>query len=101
MLNLVKAMALVLGLLTGAGATANAQYYNYYPPPYSAYGNFYYTGTPWGYYYPGYGYGYNYPTYGSYPGAQYPAPAAFWDPYVGWRPYSDHAGPKASGHGGP
>ena len=25
---------------------------------------------------------------------------AFWYPYVWYRPYSDNAGPKASGHGG-
>jgi hypothetical protein len=51
------------------------------------------SGNPWYYYYPGYGYAYNYPPF--------PAPKAYWDPYVAQRPYSDNAGPKASGHGSP
>ena len=59
------------------------------------------SSNPWYYYYPGYGYAYNYPTYNYYAGSPFPAPRAFWDPYVALRPYSDNAGPKASGHGSP
>ena len=51
--------------------------------------------------FPGYGYAYNYPTYNYYIGSPFPAPKAYWDPYVAARPYSDNAGPKASGHGSP
>ena len=58
-------------------------------------------GNPVVYSYPGYGYAYNYPTYNYYAGSAYPAPTAYWDPYVAVRPYSDNAGPKASGHGSP
>ena len=57
--------------------------------------------APYYYYYPGYGYSYNYPTYSYAQGSPYPAPRAYWDPYVALRPYSDNAGPKASGHGTP
>jgi hypothetical protein len=60
--------------------------------------------------YPAYNYAYGYPAYG-YPyaspyqsysglGYAYPAPRAYSDPYVGYRPYSDNAGPKASTRGG-
>ena len=100
-----------LALLASTTATGHAQYYNYYgsPNPYSwSTQNYpgYQTSAspyPWYYYYPGYGYGYayNYPTYNYYAGSAYPAPRAFWDPYVAMRPYSDNAGPKASGHGSP
>jgi hypothetical protein len=97
----LKATLLGLGLLAGVTMTANAQtYYNPAPthsyPGYYAGQPYYYSGYP--YYYPGTTY-YNYPTYGTYLGTPYPAPKAYWDPYVGWRPYSDNAGPKASGHG--
>ena len=83
-----------LGLIIAA-ATAQAQTV---PPP----------GTPWpnypvynyNYPYPGYGYSYGSPYTRDYLGEPYPAPQAFWDPYVWYRPYSDNSGPKASGHGG-
>jgi hypothetical protein len=123
MRTLATAAVVGLGLLTGIAATAHAQYYNYYGwPNYNYYGwpstygwpNTYAwspynypgyqtsnSGNPWYYSYPGYGYAYNYPTYNSYAGSAYPAPSAYWDPYVAVRPYSDNAGPKASGHGSP
>lgn len=97
MSSVIKGTVLAVGLLTVAAA-ANAQNYGYtgtaypyYGYTYQAYPNYYYP-----YDYRSYGY---YPTYGSYMGNPYPAPLAFWDPYVGYRPYSDNAGPKASGHG--
>jgi hypothetical protein len=58
--------------------SASAQLATSYP-----YGYFAYYG--WPYYFQG-------PVYR-------PAPA-YSDPYVGWRPYSDAAGPRASGHVG-
>ena len=97
-----------LGLLAGTAATGHAQYYNSYGSPstnswspYNYPGYQSYSATPRYYYYPGYGYAYNYPTYNYYAGSPYAAPKAYWDPYVGLRPYSDNAGPKASGHGSP
>ena len=105
----VKAAMVGLGLLGGTAATGHAQYYNYYwtpntyswsPQNYPGYQTSY-SGNPWYYSYPGYGYAYNYPTYNYYAGSPYPSPRAYWDPYVALRPYSDNAGPKASGHGGP
>jgi hypothetical protein len=114
MRTLATAAVVGIGLLAGTGAPGHAQYYNYYgwptpyPPSTSTWSPYNYPGyqmstsaTPWYYYYPGYGYGYNYPTYNYYAGSPYPAPKAYWDPYVGARPYSDNAGPKASGHGSP
>lgn len=106
---LAKAAAVGLGLLAGGAVTAHAQYYNYYSAPntysWSPYNYPGYqtgiTGTPYYYYYPGYGYVYNYPSYNFYGGSPFPAPRAYWDPYVAARPYSDNAGPKASGHGSP
>jgi len=80
--------------LYGWPSTNSWSPYNY--PGYQSY-----SATPWYYYYPGYGYAYNYPTYNYYAGSPYAAPKAYWDPYVGLRPYSDNAGPKASGHGSP
>ena len=109
MQTLGKAVVVGLGLLTGAAVTAHAQYYNYYGTPnnyswspynYPGY-QYSYSQAPRYYYYPGYGYRYNYPTYNYYEGSAYPAPKAYWDPYVAQRPYSDNAGPKASGHGSP
>jgi hypothetical protein len=109
MRNLVTAAVVGVGLLAGGAVAAHAQYYNYYGWP-NTYGwsvyNYpgYQTGTattPYYYYYPGYGYTYNYPTYNFYSGSPYPSPKAYWDPYVASRPYSDNAGPKASGHGSP
>jgi hypothetical protein len=114
MRTLATAAVVGIGLLAGAGTPGHAQYYNYYgwpntyPPATSTWSPYNYsgyqmstTGTPWYYYYPGYGYAYNYPTYNYYAGSPYPAPKAYWDPYVAARPYSDNAGPKASGHGSP
>ena len=109
MRTLTTAAVVGLGLLLGTAATTDAQYYNYYgsPNPYnwSSYNYPGYqtstSGNPSYYYYPGYGYAYNYPTYNYYAGSAYPAPRAYWDPYVALRPYSDNAGPKASGHGSP
>jgi hypothetical protein len=103
MWTVAKATVLGFGLLTGAVVTADAQYYyNPFPtysyPWYYSNPNYYYSGYP--YYYPGYSY-YNYPSYDTYLGTPYPGPRSYWDPYVGWRPYSDNAGPKASGHGSP
>jgi hypothetical protein len=108
---LAKAAFVGLALLTGAVVTAHAQSWNY---PYNTGPNNYSwspyiypryqsnsSATPYYYYYPGYGYSYNYPTYNYYAGWPYPAPKAYWDPYVASRPYSDNAGPKASGHGSP
>jgi hypothetical protein len=107
---LAKTAAVAFAVVGGVAATAHAQYYNpYYGTPntssWSAYNYPGYqswaTGTPYNYYYPGYGYTYNYPTYRYAQGSPYPAPRAYWDPYVALRPYSDNAGPKASGNGGP
>ena len=106
--TLARSVALGTGLLIGLATAAGAQTY-YYPQytsnsyiyPYSYSGNAYtYPYNYYGYSYaPGYTY-YGYPYYqrSSNFGTLYPAPLAFWDPYVGWRPYSDNAGPKASGH---
>jgi hypothetical protein len=108
---LARTAVIGLGLIAGGAADAQAQYYNYYyygsPNSYSwspynypgyqgAYSQAQYT-----YFYPGYGYAYNYPTYNYYQGWPYASPKAYWDPYVALRPYSDNAGPKASGHGSP
>ena len=109
MRTLTTAAVVGLGLLLGTAATTDAQYYNYYgsPNPYnwSSYNYPGYqtstSGNPSYYYYPGYGYAYNYPTYNYCAGSPYPTPGAYWDPYVALRPYSDNAGPKASGHGSP
>lgn len=89
-----RSAVLGCGLLLATALGAQAQT-TYYPSPY-------------GQYYPSYNYTYSYPSYGpgyawpnqTYLGYSYPAPLAFWDPYVWYRPYSDNAGPKASGHGG-
>jgi hypothetical protein len=101
MQKLATAAVVALGLLAGAATTGYAQYYNYYgAPSTSSWSPYNYpgyqtstSGNPWYYYYPGYGYAYNNPPF--------PAPKAYWDPYVAQRPYSDNAGPKASGHGSP
>ena len=109
MQKLATAAVVALGLLAGAATTGYAQYYNYYgAPSTSSWSPYNYpgyqtstSGNPWYYYYPGYGYAYNYPTYNYYGGSPFPAPEAYRDPYVAQRPYSDNAGPKASGHGSP
>ena len=105
MRTLATAAAVGLGLLMATAATTHAQYYNYYGSPntnnWSPYNYPGYqsntSGNPSYYYYPGYGYAYNYPTYNYYARSAW----AYWDPYVALRPYSDNAGPKASGHGSP
>ena len=51
-----------------------------------------------------YGYPYGYSSYNpwpySYPGPAYRSAPAYSDPYAAARPYSDSAGPRASGHVG-
>ncbi|MFZ3236569.1 MAG: hypothetical protein WA417_01150 [Stellaceae bacterium] len=89
-----KSAAFACGLLLVGALGAQAQT-TYYPSPY--WQN--YPAYSYAYGYPGYGSYYTSP-YQSYLGYPYPAPLAFWDPYVWYRPYSDNAGPKASGHGG-
>ena len=101
MQKLATAAVVALGLLAGAATTGYAQYYNYYGAP---------STSSWSpYNYPGYqtstsgnhgtivirGMGTRTTT------RRFPAPKAYWDPYVAQRPYSDNAGPKASGHGSP
>ena len=88
---MIKPLLLAVALVALVTANAAAQpYYSYYPPSYD---------------YPGYGYAYPYPYYSPpyyYPyafSAYRPAPA-YSDPYVALRPYSDRAGPAASGHTG-
>lgn len=109
-----KPAALAIGLgLTGAAAAHAQTWYGpgAYWPTYPAYGYPYATyGSPYGYDYsygyPAYRYRYAYPAYGYYYGwpygsyYRYPAPKAYSDPYVQYRPYSDNAGPKASTTGG-
>jgi len=104
--TLAKSALAGLALLTCAASTSSTQYYSYYYTPNSTYWwphNYLgyqtiFSVTP--YYFPRYGYIYNYPTYNYYAGPPYLAPKAYWDPYVAARPYSDNAGPKASGYGG-
>jgi hypothetical protein len=107
MQTFAKAAVIGASLLIGS-ATAHAQYYNYYGTPYYYYPQYNYptyqygySGSPYYNYYPGYGYTYNYPAYDYYAAQSYPAPRAYWDPYVAARPYSDNAGPKAGPHGSP
>ena len=104
--TLAKSALTGLALLTCAASTSSTQYHSYYYTPNSTYW--------WPHNYPGYqtifsvtpyyyqrrGYIYNYPTYNYYAGPPYLAPKAYWDTYVVARPYSDNAGPKASGYGG-
>ncbi len=91
---MLKSTVLALGFAAVISTAAAAQsYYPYYPPGYS---------YP-AYSYPAYSYPYSYPYYGTYYPYYYPAyrPApAYSDPYVALRPYSDRAGPAASGHTG-
>ena len=92
MKSIFGAASLAIGLLIGYAATANAQvYYNGYYQNYYPYGGYSYRYTPYSYYSPGYTWYY---------GTRYPRSAAYADPYVYWRPYSDSAGPRASGHTG-
>lgn len=96
MLRFVRTSAFVAGVLTAAAATAHAQSSGYPATAYQA-------APAYSYSYPAYNPGEYYdtglPPSAPYMGRPYAAPKAFWDPYVGWRPYSDNAGPKASGHG--
>jgi hypothetical protein len=94
MWKIAKPAVFGLGFLVvgAAGVQAQTTYPGAYPQYYPAYN--------YGYDYPGYGYSFGWPVYQSYLGNPYPAPLAYWDPYVWYRPYSDNAGPKASGHGG-
>ena len=90
---MLKSALLAIGLLAAVVTTAAAQpYYPYYP--------YYYPG----YSYPTYGYPYGYTSYYGWPSYYWPPvyrPApAYSDPYVQVRPYSDGAGPRASGHVG-
>ena len=116
MQTLTKAAVIGAGLVAGFAAAANAQSYSYSTTPntYSwspdtySWSPYNYPGyqtsvapNPQYYYYPGYGWAYNYPTYNYYAGSPFASPKAYWDPYVAQRPYSDNAGPKASGHGSP
>lgn len=91
---LVRSALFAVGL-GFAAVTANAQAYypGYYPPGYSAY-----TYPTYDYYSPRY-YNYSYPWYSGYP-SYYSSATPYNDPYVGARPYSDSAGPSASGHVG-
>jgi hypothetical protein len=98
MRKIAKPAIFGIGLLLAAAAGAQAQtayYPGYYPGP--VWQN--YPTYDYPYYYSGYSNPYGWP-YRTYLGNPYPAPLAFWDPYVWYRPYSDNAGPKASGHGG-
>jgi hypothetical protein len=97
MLKFARTSAFAAGMLTAAAATAHAQSIGGYP------GTAYQTPPAYAYSYPAYNPGAYYnsglPASGWYMGRPYATPKAFWDPYVGSRPYSDNAGPKASGHG--
>jgi hypothetical protein len=95
---MLKSALLGIGLAAALTTAATAQVY--YPYSYPGY-----------YPYPAYSYPYGYPAYANgyapyYAWAwPYPAPAyrpapAYSDPYVTARPYSDSAGPRASGHVG-
>ena len=91
---MLKSALLGIGLLAVATTAAAAQ--SYYPYAYPSYPTYNY---PYAYSYYGWPYSYNsWPTY--YPAPAHRAAPAYSDPYVGLRPYSDGAGPKASTHGG-
>lgn len=101
MRTMLRSALLGIGLVAALAATAKAQaYYPYYYPSYS-YPEYSYPG--YGYPYAAYPYGYS-TYYGSpyyyYPTTRYPGRTAYSDPYVYARPYSDAAGPRASGHTG-
>jgi hypothetical protein len=93
-----KSALLGIGLVAAVTTTAAAQLY--YPYSYPGYSYYSYPG----YSYPTYGYPYGYSSYYGWPyyygTPAYPAAPAYSDPYVGLRPYSDSAGPKASTRGG-
>src|SRR5262249_39393136 len=99
-----KAALLGMGILAVVTTTAAAQVY--YPYSYPSYNYYSYPGYGYPTYsYPSYSYPYGYAPYYGWPYYQAPAypyraAPAYSDPYVGWRPYSDSAGPKASTRGG-
>jgi hypothetical protein len=105
MRTMFKAALLGAGLVASVATTAAAQVY--YPDSYPGYGYYSYPGYSYPTYsYPSHSYPYGYSPYYGWPG-YYQAPAypyragpAYSDPYVGWRPYSAGAGPRASTHGG-
>ena len=91
---MLKSALLGIGLLAAATTEAAAQ--SYYPYANQGYPTYSYPYT-YSYYTWPYSY-YGWPTY--YGAPAYRAAPAYSDPYVGWRPYSDSAGPKASTRGG-
>ena len=105
---MVKPALLGVGLAAVIATTATAQvYYPYSYPGYTYYPGYSYYSYPaytYRYGYPAYGYSYSYaPNYGwawPYPVPTYQTAPAYSDAYVSWRPYSDSAGPRASGHVG-
>jgi hypothetical protein len=75
-----------------AGVTANAQpYSSWYTSP--GYGGYAYPAD-------GYSTNYNYYPWDNWNRYYYPPATPYADPYVAARPYSDSAGPAASGHTG-
>jgi hypothetical protein len=92
MKSILGAAILSVGLTLAFSGAANAQTY------YNGYYSYYY---PYGGYYGAYpSYRYYGPRYSWYYGPNYNGSAAYSDPYVYWRPYSDGAGPRVSGHTG-
>ncbi|HEU0156681.1 MAG TPA: hypothetical protein VFQ82_11475 [Stellaceae bacterium] len=103
---MIKAAVLGLGVVTAISTAAAAQpYYPYFASGYGypAYPSYIYPAYTPAYTYPAYNYPYGYAYYGT---PYYPyyyetnRPTAYNDPYVALRPYSDKAGPAASGHTG-
>jgi hypothetical protein len=97
---MLKSALVGIGIVAATATTAAAQ--SYYPYSYPGYGYYYtYPGYSYPTYsYPSYGYPYGYSAYYGWQGPAYRPAPAYSDPYVGWRPYSDGAGPRASGHVG-
>ena len=100
---MLKSALLGIGLLAAATTAAAAQ--SHYPYAYPGYPTNSYPYAYSSYNYPDaysyYGWPYSYSGWPTYYGAPaYRAAPAYSDPYVGLRPYSDGAGPKASTHGG-
>ena len=94
---MLKAALLGIGIVAAVATTATAQVYYPYSYPGYSYPSYSY---PW-YGYPyGYSWYYAWPNYYQAPVYPYRAGPPYADPYVGWRPYSASAGPKASTHGG-
>ena len=100
MQTMFKAALLGTGLAALVATTAAAQVYYPYPSYNYSYPGYIYPT----YNYPSYSYPYGYSPYYGWPN-YYQAPVygpgpAYPDPYVGWRPYTSGAGPKASTRGG-